>query len=54
MNIPDQYRAHWFMKDVEQRFLSGRANVPFVRQHRHLQRSRRDSRRAEGYPYLAS
>jgi hypothetical protein len=28
MNIPDQYRAHWFMKDVEKRFLSGREPFP--------------------------
>ena len=27
MNIPDQYRAHWFMKDVEKRFLQRQATA---------------------------
>lgn len=41
MNIPDQYRAHWFMRDVEQRFLRGGKDSPRLPQHRHLQRPRR-------------
>lgn len=28
MNIPDQYRAHWFMKDVEKLFLRTRKPLP--------------------------
>ena len=28
MNIPDQYRAHWFMNDVEKLFLSGQRPFP--------------------------
>lgn len=53
-NIPDQYRAHWFIKDVEQRFLSGRRKFPsFV--NIAICNDHGSSRRAEnGYPYLAS
>ena len=28
MNIPDQYRAHWFMKEVEELFLRGKQPFP--------------------------
>ncbi len=53
MNIPDQYRAHWFMKDVEERFLSGRMKFPsFV--NIAICNDHGSSSRAEGYPYLAS
>ncbi len=54
MNIPDQYRAHWFMKEVEQRFLSGRKPFPsFV--NIALCSDHGASRRSDkGYPYLAS
>ena len=48
MNIPDQYRAHWFMQDVEKQFLRKRQDVSFVREHRHLQRSRRDAQTGKG------
>ena len=41
MNIPDQYRAHWFMQDVEKRFLKGKQPFPVIRQYRDLLRSRR-------------
>ena len=55
MNIPDQYRAHWFMKDVEKRFPAAASS-----------RSRSSStspsatttapipKPDKGYPYLAS
>ena len=52
-NIPDQYRAHWFMKDVEERFLRGRAKFPsFV--NIAICNDHGSSHRAPGYPYLAS
>ena len=52
-NIPDQYRAHWLMKDVEERFLSGRMKFPsFV--NIAICNDHGSSRRAAGYPYLAS
>jgi YVTN family beta-propeller protein len=53
-NIPDQYRAHWFMQDVEQRFLNGRGAFPsFV--NIAICNDHGSSRRADkGYPYLAS
>lgn len=53
-NIPDQYRAHWFMKDVEQRFLSGKDKFPsFI--NIAICNDHGASRRADkGYPYLAS
>ncbi|MEO8028618.1 MAG: bifunctional YncE family protein/alkaline phosphatase family protein [Bryobacteraceae bacterium] len=54
MNIPDQYRAHWFMKDVEQRFRKGGKPFPSL-VNIALCSDHGSSRRAEGgYPYLAS
>jgi len=54
MNIPDQYRAHWFMKDVEQRFLKNKngkfpsfLNIAICNDHGSSQRS-------PAYPYQAS
>ncbi|MCX6610771.1 MAG: bifunctional YncE family protein/alkaline phosphatase family protein [Acidobacteria bacterium] len=53
-NIPDQYRAHWFIKDVEQRFLSGKhkfpsfVNIAICNDHGAARRP------DKGYPYLAS
>ena len=53
-NIPDQYRAHWFMKDVEERFLSGKMKFPSFLNIA-ICNDHGDSRRADnGYPYLAS
>lgn len=54
MNIPDQYRAHWFMRDVETRFLRGKKPFPsFV--NIALSSDHGSSPRPEkGYPYLAS
>ena len=53
-NIPDQYRAHWFIKDVEDRFLSRKMKFPsFI--NIAICNDHGSSRRAEkGYPYLAS
>ena len=54
LNIPDQYRAHWFMKDVEELFLSGKepfppfVNIAICNDHG------TDPKPAKGYPYLAS
>lgn len=53
-NIPDQYRAHWFMQDIEQNFLSkGKPlprflNITLCNDHGDRPRPER------GYPYLAS
>jgi YVTN family beta-propeller protein len=53
MNIPDQYRAHWFMKDVEQRFLSGKEPFPsFV--NIALCSDHGAKPRKGSYPYMAS
>ncbi len=54
MNIPDQYRAHWFMKDVEKRFLRGGRKFPsFV--NIAICNDHGTARRPDkGYPYLAS
>jgi len=54
MNIPDQYRAHWFMQDVEKQFLKGGKKFPsFINIaicNDHGSRPRPE----KGYPYLAS
>ena len=53
-NIPDQYRAHWFMKDVERRFQRGGrkfpsfVNIAICNDHGSARRPNK------GYPYLAS
>ncbi len=54
MNIPDQYRAHWFMQDVEKLFLNGKhafpqfINIAICNDHGSGLRPDR------GYPYVAS
>ena len=54
MNIPDQYRAHWFMQDVEKLFLRGKqpfpsfVNIAICCDHGAAPRPE------QGYPYLAS
>ena len=54
MNIPDQYRAHWFMKDVNERFVRGWRRFPsFVNIaicNDHGAKPNPD----KGFPYLAS
>ena len=54
MNIPDQYRAHWFMKDVETRFLSGREPFPQFVNIAICNDHGAGSKPEGGYPYLAS
>jgi len=54
MNIPDQYRAHWLMRDVEKLFLRGKqpfpsfVNIAICCDHGAALRP------DKGYPYLAS
>lgn len=54
MNIPDQYRAHWFMKDVEERFLSGKHRFPSFLNVAICNDHGTDPKPDKGYPYLAS
>lgn len=54
MNIPDQYRAHWFMKDVEDRFLSGKEPFPQFINIAICNDHGTDPNPGRGYPYLAS
>ncbi len=54
MNIPDQYRAHWFMKDVEQRFLNGKEPFPSFVNIAICNDHGAGVRPEKGYPYLAS
>ena len=53
-NIPDQYRAHWFIKDVEDRFLSGRHKFPSFLNIAICNDHGAARRPDKGYPYLAS
>ncbi len=54
MNIPDQYRAHWFMKDVETRFLKGKQPFPQFINITICNDHGSDPRPDKGYPYLTS
>ena len=54
MNIPDQYRAHWFMKDVEELFLSGKQPFPQFVNIAICNDHGTDPKPDKGYPYLAS
>ncbi len=54
MNIPDQYRAHWFMKDVERLFLSGKQPFPQFVNIAICNDHGTDPKPDKGYPYLAS
>ena len=54
MNIPDQYRAHWFMKDVEKNFLKGKEPFPAFLNIALCSDHGSDLRPGQGYPYLAS
>ena len=54
MNIPDQYRAHWFMKDVEQRFLKGKQPFPAFVNIAICNDHGSGAKPDKGYPYLAS
>jgi YVTN family beta-propeller protein len=54
MNIPDQYRAHWFMRDVEERFLRGGKRFPSFINIAICNDHGTDPKPDKGYPYLAS
>jgi YVTN family beta-propeller protein len=53
-NIPDQYRAHWFMKDVERLFLNGKEPFPSFVNIALCSDHGADPKPDKGYPYLAS
>ncbi|MCX6620383.1 MAG: bifunctional YncE family protein/alkaline phosphatase family protein [Acidobacteria bacterium] len=54
MNIPDQYRAHWFMQDVEKRFLRGGRKFPSFVNIAICNDHGSSPKPEKGYPYLAS
>lgn len=54
MNIPDQYRAHWFMKDASKRFLRGWRRFPSFINIAICNDHGAEPKPAKGYPYLAS
>jgi YVTN family beta-propeller protein len=54
MNIPDQYRAYWFMRDIEKRFLHGRRKLPSFLNIALCNDHGADPKPERGYPYLAS
>jgi YVTN family beta-propeller protein len=54
LNIPDQYRAFWFMKDVEERFMHGRRRFPSFVNIAICCDHGTSPKPDKGYPYLAS
>jgi YVTN family beta-propeller protein len=54
MNIPDQYRAYWFEKDVTQRFLSGKHPMPHFLNIAICNDHGTEPHPKQGYPYVAS
>ncbi len=54
MNIPDQYRAHWFMQDVEKLFLSKKQPLPSFLNIALCNDHGTSPRPGKGYPYVAS
>ncbi len=54
MNITDQYRAHWFMRDVERLFLNGKKPFPQFINIAICNDHGTDPKPNKGYPYLAS
>jgi YVTN family beta-propeller protein len=54
MHIPDQYRAYWFMRDVEKLFLSGNQPFPQFLNIAICNDHGADPEPNRGYPYLAS
>ncbi|MEN9677829.1 MAG: hypothetical protein RIS76_3725 [Verrucomicrobiota bacterium] len=54
MNIPDQYRAHWFMKDVDRRYRHGLRRFPSFINIAICNDHGADPKPDKGYPYLAS
>jgi YVTN family beta-propeller protein len=54
MNIPDQYRAHWFMQDIQKRFLRRGKKFPSFLNIALCNDHGTDPKPEKGYPYLAS
>ncbi len=54
MNIPDQYRAYWFMKDVNRRFVHSWRRFPSFINIALCSDHGTDPRPNHGYPYVAS
>jgi len=54
VNIPDQYRAHWFIKDVQGRFLQGWRRFPSFINIAICNDHGAERKPEKGYPYLAS
>jgi YVTN family beta-propeller protein len=54
MNIPDQYRAHWFMNDLEKRYLHGGRKLPSFLNITLCNDHGTSPNPAKGYPYVAS
>jgi YVTN family beta-propeller protein len=54
MNIPDQYRAYWFQKDVTQRFIDGSLPMPHFLCIALCSDHGDDPSPQHGYPYRAS
>lgn len=54
MNIPDQYRAHWFIQDVEKLFLSGKHPFPSFMNIAICNDHGTNPNPSKGYPYVAS
>ena len=54
MNIPDQYRAHWFIRDVEKLFLSGKHPFPSFVNIAICNDHGTEPNPSKGYPYVAS
>jgi hypothetical protein len=54
MNIPDQYRAHWFMNDIEQRYLRAKKPLPSFLNITLSNDHGTSPHPATGYPYVAS
>jgi hypothetical protein len=54
LSIPDQYRAHWFMNDIENRFLHGLHRFPSFLNIAICNDHGTDPKPGKGYPYLAS
>jgi YVTN family beta-propeller protein len=54
MNIPDQYRAHWFMQDIEKRYLHGGMKFPSFINITLCNDHGTSPKPERGYPYVAS
>jgi len=54
MNIPDQYRAHWFMQDIERNYLSKGKPLPRFLNIAICNDHGTRPRPEKGYPYVAS